>query len=431
MIRNLVRTTLQEINNSNAVIASYRRLSLCRFHSVRRCDPRHPLRSVERAGYLPSYRDTLVRMSLRTNSSTSPPTYSNPPFVHVFDDIFVHGPNVRKKVKKLKKKKPKKIEPPVPMDTIEQASEKLKTRFDEIEKEHLGPKRGIMTVKGLAGPKGEKLHKVVSTKMANTILNSWVYCRHALLHGHYQLTDMNRKKVSESLLGKGTKTKVTDRDARLILKELFRYGKSNLFDQYKTLHLDKIKLMKREAASAERNKMGGIPKIRSIATVEEMNQHGYLPDDIDFEMASRMKKLEKRQKRRWDTDMPAYLRHEVSGAKRQEAKKVKRLLERRERNLLRSEPGYDGSSSASDSEPVMDDDDDSDEGSECDSDDEGDYDNYDDDDMVGDDNDSDDTCNDNDDDIVHDDTDDTCNNNDGDNDVTNTNDDGDMDHRIV
>ena len=219
-------------------------------------------------------------------------------------------------------------------------------------------------MKWLAGKKCEKLHKLVTTKLANTILNSWIYCRHALQHGHYQLNDMSRTELNESLLGKGTKTKVPDRDVRLILKELFRYGTSNQFDQYRTRHLDKMKLLARQDVAVDRNKIGGIPKIRSIATVEEMSQHGYSPDEIDAEIVSRMKRLKKLQQKRMSRDMPAYLRHEVSGAKRQEAKKVQRLLQRRERKLLRRENGYDGSSSTSDSEEVIkkvdDDDDDSD-----------------------------------------------------------------------
>ena len=105
-----------------------------------------------------------------------------------------------------------------------------------------------------------------------------------------------------------------------------------------------------------------------------MSQHGYSPDEIDAEIVSRMKRLKKLQQKRMSRDMPAYLRHEVSGAKRQEAKKVQRLLQRRERKLLRRENGYDGSSSTSDSEEVIKKDDDDDDDDD-DSDDVGDSDN--------------------------------------------------------
>jgi hypothetical protein len=150
-----------------------------------------------------------------------------------FPENFIDGPMMpREKVKKKKKKKPKPEKIVPPMDSIEQCLEKMRIRFDEIEKEHLGPSRGIRTVKWIAGRKCEGLHKTVTTKMANSILNSWVYCRHALQHGHYQLNDMTKKEFAESLLGKGTKTKVDPRDGRIMLKELFRFGKSNVAERY-------------------------------------------------------------------------------------------------------------------------------------------------------------------------------------------------------
>ena len=70
---------------------------------------------------------------------------SNPPYtVHLpYDDIFVHGPTVPKKVQKIKTKKKKEPEMTAPAtQTIEQALEKMNARFDEIEKEHFGPRRG-------------------------------------------------------------------------------------------------------------------------------------------------------------------------------------------------------------------------------------------------------------------------------------------------
>ena len=92
-----------------------------------------------------------LRMPFSTNSSThssisTTGSTSNPPYTVrlPYDEIFVHGPNVPKKVQKIKtkkkKKEPEKIVPAT--QTIEQALEKMNARFDEIEKEHFGPKRG-------------------------------------------------------------------------------------------------------------------------------------------------------------------------------------------------------------------------------------------------------------------------------------------------
>jgi hypothetical protein len=258
-----------------------------------------------------------------------------------YQENFIDGPMMPKEKEKKKKKKKKKVEKEKPvMDSIEQALEKMKIRFDEIEKEHLGPKRGIRTVKWIAGRKCEGLHKTVTTKMANSILNSWVYCRHALMHGHYQLNDMTKKELAESILGKGTKTKIPDRDARLILKELFRFGKSPQLDRYMKEHLEKMKIMGRQIVAEERNRMG-IPKIRNLATVEEMAQHGYTQEEIDSELLSRVKKDENRRLKRIRTEMPAYLRNEVSGARRQEARKVERILKRKEKKRLLRQQEYE------------------------------------------------------------------------------------------
>jgi hypothetical protein len=253
-----------------------------------------------------------------------------------YHEGFLEGPTMPKEKKKKKKKKAKPKKEIPPMDSIEVCLEKMNIRFNEIEKEHLGPQRGIRTVKWIAGKKCEGMHKTVTTKMANSILNSWIYCRHALQHGFYQLNDMNKKELAESLLGKGTKIKVPDREARLMLKELFRKGKSGQLDRYMLMHEEKMKLMGRTVVAAERNRLG-IPKIRSIATVEEMAKNGYTQEEIDAELVSRVKKEENRRLKKIKKEMPAYLRHEVSGARRQEAKKIQRILRRKEKKKLRKQ----------------------------------------------------------------------------------------------
>jgi hypothetical protein len=238
----------------------------------------------------------------------------------------------KKKKKKKKKKKPEKIIPP--MDPIDVALQKMKMRFEEIEKEHLGGKRGVRTVKWLAGKKCEGLHKTVTTKMANTILNSWVYCRHALQHGHYQLNDMTKLELAESILGKGTKVKVPDREARIILKELFRFGKSSQLERYMELDRAKRKLMGRQEANTQRN-LVGIPKIRNLATREEMLQHGYTQEEISDEMHKRARHEYNRLMKIKSREMPAYLRNEISGSRRRDAERVLRLQRRKEKRTLR------------------------------------------------------------------------------------------------
>ena len=253
------------------------------------------------------------------------------PSEEFFSGSIVERPKEPPKKKK-KKKKPKKEIPP--MDPIDVALQKMKMRFEEIEKEHLGPKRGIRTVKWLAGKKCEGIHKTVTTKMANSILNSWVYCRHALQHGHYQLNDMTKLELAESILGKGTKVKVPDRDARIILKELFRTGKSKQLERYVILDQEKRKVMGRQEAATRRNLLG-VPKIRNIATREEMVEHGYSEEEISDEMHSRAKREISRLTKKKLREMPAYLRNEISGSRRRDAERIVRLQAKKEKKALR------------------------------------------------------------------------------------------------
>jgi hypothetical protein len=254
-----------------------------------------------------------------------------------YEDIFgvdlLDRPRAPKEKKKKKKKKNPKKEIP-PMDPIDVALQKMKMRFEEIEKEHLGAKRGIRTVKWLAGKKCEGLHKTVTTKMANTILNSWVYCRHALQHGHYQLNDMTKVELAESILGKGTKVQVPDREARVILKELFRFGKSSQLERFMELDREKRKMMGRQEANTKRN-LEGVPKIRNLATREEMLSHGYTDEDISDEMHKRAKHEFNRLMKMKGREMPAYLRNEVSGSRRRDAERVIRIQRRKEKRALR------------------------------------------------------------------------------------------------
>jgi hypothetical protein len=260
--------------------------------------------------------------------------YTNPNGEPMFGGSIVEQPKEKKKKKK-KKKKPKK-EIPV-MDSKEVWLEKMNMRFEEIEKEHLSPNRGVRTVKWIAGLKCEGLHKTVTTAMANSMLNSWVYCRHALRHGFYQLNDMTKRELAESILGKGTKVKVADRDARIILKELFRSGKSNQFDRYVKLDQEKRKLMGRPPVTAVERTTLFTPKIRNLSRYEEMIQHGYTELEISDEMHSREKRELNRLNKKRLREMPAYLRNEISGARRRDAKRILRLQRRKDKKQLRKQ----------------------------------------------------------------------------------------------
>lgn len=174
----------------------------------------------------------------------------------MYYDVGANDPNVLpRREKVVKKKKPKKkvekILPPVP--TLEEYREQMNQRFVAIEKEKFGPNRGVGAVKFLAGKKCEQMHKVVTTKLANTILNDWIYSRHALRHGHRHINHMNKVQLAESLIRPGTFIKFEPAIARKCLKEIFRYGKSAMLQTYHDRDRERDKSIKSDEEIQFRN----------------------------------------------------------------------------------------------------------------------------------------------------------------------------------
>jgi hypothetical protein len=187
------------------------------------------------------------------------------------DDSRLQLPPIQTQKKKKKSQKENKVVPPVL--TLEEAREQMERRFAEIEKEHLGPKRGVATVKFLVGRKGEKLHKTVTTKLANTILNDWVYTRHAMKHGYRHLSEMNKRALAASLIRPGSTVKYDERDARISLKELFRHGKSSILEKYHAMDRKRDSTAQQIDMHSENN----------IARRKTLVDLGYSPEQIALE----------------------------------------------------------------------------------------------------------------------------------------------------
>lgn len=186
------------------------------------------------------------------------------------------GTKKKEKIRK-KKEKDKKVIPPLP--SMEEARAQMEGRFAEIEKEKFGPHRGRGTVKFLVGKKGEKLHKTVTTKMSHTILNDWVYTRHALKHGYRHINEMNTKSLAASLIRDGTTVKFEKGDARKALKEMFRYGRSSMLDRYIAIDKDRVATIKEEQENGR----------EKLARRKEMEEAGYTEEQMEKAEKDRIK----------------------------------------------------------------------------------------------------------------------------------------------
>ena len=76
-----------------------------------------------------------------------------------------------------------------------------------------------------------KKHKI-NLNVANAKLKTLIYQRHALQHGAKALTEFNRQTLTKSFLGEGYGRRIPIKEARYILTELWRYGKSSRLEFY-------------------------------------------------------------------------------------------------------------------------------------------------------------------------------------------------------
>lgn len=118
--------------------------------------------------------------------------------------------------------------------------DEVEARLDEAAKDPYGPNRGHRRIRALMraeATSGVKRRRV-TLDTAETELNSLIYQRHALRHGYFRITEMNKKELAQSLLDSEDAAAVGNIEiqvyqARIILKELWRYGRSPLLEDFR------------------------------------------------------------------------------------------------------------------------------------------------------------------------------------------------------
>ena len=120
--------------------------------------------------------------------------------------------------------------------------DEVEARLEESEKDPYGPKRGLLKIQAMmrAEAPSKTKRRRVSLRTAQTELNSLIYQRHALQHGCFRITEMTKKELVRSLLDPENATsstigniEVSIPQARTILKELWRYGRSPLLEDFR------------------------------------------------------------------------------------------------------------------------------------------------------------------------------------------------------
>jgi hypothetical protein len=209
-----------------------------------------------------------------------------------FAEMGLQSPPDGREIPTKKKKKPKgsgkvkKVIPP--LKSIEEELAIIEERVAKMERERLGRKRGRHSVKEIV--RAEKINKKATTAMGKLFGNEWLYSRHALRNGYRHINDMPKVALAESLLGKGTKVKISLQDVKLILKEQFRHGTSAMLNRYQHLH---------EEQETE-SKQIQINRQRNMARRREMEEAGMDGDQIIKEEQARRRlarDLDQKQKK--------------------------------------------------------------------------------------------------------------------------------------
>lgn len=112
----------------------------------------------------------------------------------------------------------------------------VESRLEEAEQQKYGKRRGEEQIRKIMKEERPK-NRRINRQMILQELRSLLYSRHALQHGAMRLKDMTKgNQIGKSFLGEDTKVNISLEQARLILFELFRYGKSSRLESLKKKH---------------------------------------------------------------------------------------------------------------------------------------------------------------------------------------------------
>jgi hypothetical protein len=151
-----------------------------------------------------------------------------------------------------------------PRYEIAQALELIDEEIAELEKEPLGRNRGRKTIhrrlrakySEIARERNQRMEKIkpwIVDKGVQRLVNT----RWALWHGAYKLRELAPKQLAMSFLGEDTTHRISRKLARIILKELWRYGKSIHLNRLRKYTADEIEKLEIKKKNERLGLMGG------------------------------------------------------------------------------------------------------------------------------------------------------------------------------
>jgi hypothetical protein len=151
-----------------------------------------------------------------------------------------------------------------PRYEIAQALEFIDEEIADLEKEPLGRNRGRKTIyqrlrakhSEIARERNQRMKKITPW-MVDKGVRRLVNTRWALWHGAFKLRELAPKQLAMSFLGEDTTHRISRKRARTILKDLWRYGKSNhlnLLREYTATEIEKLEIKRK---NEQRGLMGG------------------------------------------------------------------------------------------------------------------------------------------------------------------------------
>jgi hypothetical protein len=157
-------------------------------------------------------------------------------------------------------------------DFIQSSLNKVNDRLREAEKEKFGIYRGrdyMSTLLREEAPSKRKRARI-SSQVAMAKLATIVFERFALQQGQVKLKEVRPSAIAEAFFGPGTRVVITYQYARLILLELWRYGRSSLLEGFRKKHLEKLAQTIAIAERAKANKQ----KWKEADPLEESSDPG-------------------------------------------------------------------------------------------------------------------------------------------------------------
>jgi hypothetical protein len=141
-------------------------------------------------------------------------------------------------------------------DLIQKRMDRINDRLREAEMERYGMYRGRAHIMKLLREEAPSKRKrgLINSQVAMAKLATLLFEKFALQQGQQRLKEVKPRATAEAFFGPETKENIPYTHARLILLELWRYGRSNLLEGIRKKHLAEMARSRENSERAKANK---------------------------------------------------------------------------------------------------------------------------------------------------------------------------------